>query len=83
MILISKDYHTAVEVRMVKLIDGQQRGTYEIWAIGGADVAEVMARYKDQEVAEDAYLAILEDWQRGCSCHDMQHWENWYGKETE
>ena len=83
MILISKDYYTAVELRKVRLVPDPQRGTFAIWATGGgADTGAEMARYTDREAAEDAYLAILEDWQRGCSCHDMQHWENWFGKET-
>ena len=33
MILISKDYHTAVEIRMVKLVE--TRTGFSIWAFSG------------------------------------------------
>lgn len=75
MILISKDYRTAIEIRMVKLVE--TRAGFSIVAFGGNEQAATeMARYNDKDAAEDAYLAILEDWQRGCACHDIQHAEN-------
>lgn len=74
MILISKDYHTAVDIRMVKLVE--TRVGFSIWAFSGDEqTGAEMARYDNEDAAEDAYLDNLEDWQRGCACHDMQHAE--------
>ena len=74
MILISKDYHTAVEIRMVKLVETRAGFSIVTFCGNEQNVAE-MARYDNEDAAEDAYLDILEDWQRGCACHDMQHAE--------
>lgn len=78
MILVSRDYNTAVDIKMVKLVPDSHQGTVSIMAFAfDGDSGQIMATYSDRDRADSAYLGILEDWQRGVTFHDMQHYETW------